>query len=168
MLGFTAQLVEHRTGIAEIMSSSMLILGKTPSQRTLAKRMLNSMWGKLGRQTNKRQGKEFVNPPNFFQGSLIRWKSITRCNNTVNPIRPISICLWPVSPPVTPDSTKPWTILVSGFSIPRPIRLSLFKDPFINLSNPSAVTFLVISLLNSTQVTTSSNFVPIDPKNMDT
>ena len=38
---------------------------KNPGLRTLAKMMLNSMWGKFGQRTNKMQVQEFYDPQKF-------------------------------------------------------------------------------------------------------
>ncbi|KAK2552521.1 hypothetical protein P5673_026364 [Acropora cervicornis] len=53
---------------------------KNPGQRALAKLMLNSMWGKFGKQTNKTQVKEFIDPPEFWHfldssAHDVRWVS---------------------------------------------------------------------------------------------
>ena len=76
---------EQRAYIRRYMETEGVVLSHrnmvhNPGKRTMAKLMLNSMWGKFGQQTNKTQVKEFTETDKFWQfldssKNDIRWVS---------------------------------------------------------------------------------------------
>ena len=64
--------VKQRKHIADYYAKEKIMLEpaniqKNPGLRTLAKMMLNSMWGKFGQKRNKTQVKEFTDPADFHR-----------------------------------------------------------------------------------------------------
>ena len=104
----------QRQHLTEYESRDPTKIQKNPGLRTLAKMMLNSMWGKFGQHTNKTQVQEFDDPQKFtaflesdkfdirYVGVLTKnaWRCITDTRWKMIQCQPTSISSWRVLRPV--------------------------------------------------------------------